>query len=98
MTLREWTNGIGRDFNAWAGTLPTTQFKTIIGASLAVLTFVLYAALTLMEKPVEEFAFGLWLAFVAAWAALDFQQFKTKRNTEWRKDAPTTSDAPEGKP
>lgn len=86
MTLREWTNGVGADFNAWASKLPTTQFKTLVGAALAVLSFVLFAALTLLEKPIEEVAWGLWLAFVAAWAALDFKQFQHKRNTEWKKD------------
>jgi hypothetical protein len=75
--------------------VPTTQFKTLVGASLAVLTFALYAVLALMEKPVEEIAFGLWLGFVAAWAALDFKQFKAKRETEWR-DKPPPADEVKG--
>ena len=96
MSLREWTNGVGADFNAWAGKLPTTQFKTVVGASLAVLTFVLFAVTTLMEKPVEEIAWGLWLTFVAAWAALDFQQFRTKRQTEWQREKPSDPPPPTG--
>ena len=95
MTLREWTNSLGADFNVWARQLPTTQFKTIVGASLALLTFALFAAITLLEKPVEEIAWGLWLTFVAAWAALDFQQFRAKRQTEWPRDK-TADEKPPG--
>lgn len=92
-----WLQEFGRDLNAWLGTVPTTPFMTLVGASLAILTFGLYATLALLEKPVEEIAFGLWLGFCAAWAGLDFKRFKAKRETEWQRDKPAESPSPETK-
>ena len=93
--FRAWLQTFGKDLNEWLGSVPTTPFMTLVGASLAVLTFALYATLALLEKPVEEIAFGLWLGFVAAWAGLDFKRFKAKRETQWQPPDKSAESSPE---
>jgi hypothetical protein len=77
-------------FNDWLKQLASTNFKIAVGAILAVGTGLFYFGseirCTLYTKeftcrPIDSTNFGLWLAFVAAWAGLSYAQFAKKRDT-----------------
>ena len=70
--------------------LPSTNFKIAVGAILSILTAIFYFAsemrCTLVDnsspcRPIDSVNFGMWLGFVAAWAAITTYQFKVKRDT-----------------
>lgn len=74
-------------FNEWMRDLATTNFKIVIGAGLAVSTALFYFGSEIRCRwsegcrPIDSTNFGLWLAFVAAWAGIAYAQFAKKRDT-----------------
>lgn len=62
--------------------LPSTNFKILVGARLAYLTLFFYFATELAGRHIDSVNFGLWLGFVAAWATISYAQFRTKRQTD----------------
>lgn len=76
--------------NVWVGKLATTNWKMFIGGIMALGTMGFYFGSEIrciaykIEgtcRPIDTTNFGLWLAFVAAWAGISVQQFKIKRDT-----------------
>lgn len=64
-------------------TLPTTNYKILVGARLAYATAIFYFTTELRGKKVDSINFALWLGFVAAWAAISYAQYRTSRTTDY---------------
>lgn len=73
--------------NRWIRELATTNFKIVVGAGLAITTAIFYFGSEIhctgnpTCRPIDSTNFGLWLAFVAAWAGIAYAQFAKKRDT-----------------
>jgi hypothetical protein len=74
--------------NAWLKDLASTNFKIAIGALLACSTGLFYYMSEVRCsfhsqpcRPIDSTNFGLWLAFVAAWAGISYAQYAKKRDT-----------------
>lgn len=76
-SAKEWM-----EKSALAG-LPSTNFKIVTTTALYFLTFVAWAAAVLLEKPIEEMTFGLWLAFLAGLGGFALAQFSRQRATDY---------------
>lgn len=74
---KEWL-----EHSALAG-LPSTNFKIVTTVALYFLTFLAWAAAVLFEKPIDEFTFGLWLAFLAGAGGFALAQFNRQRATDY---------------
>lgn len=74
---KEWL-----EHSALAG-LPSTNFKIVTTVALYFLTFFAWAAAVLFEKPIDEFTFGLWLAFLAGAGGFALAQFNRQRATDY---------------
>lgn len=104
------------DLNRWVGELATTNWKIFVGIILAIGTMFFYFGsemrcigykIEATCRPIDSTNFGLWLAFVGAWAGVATYQFKIKRDTYAAPSpdseragvspipAPTTPSAPE---
>lgn len=81
MTMQWFIDRMPKDWGRLP-TLPTTQFKTLVGARLAYATAAFFFVCTFLGKLIDPVLFGLWLSFVGAWAALSVSQYKTKRETD----------------
>lgn len=68
--------------SALAG-LPSTNFKIVTTVALYFLTFLAWAAAVLLEKTIDEFTFGLWLAFLAGAGGFALAQFNRQRATDY---------------
>ena len=79
--------GLFGRINAWIENLASTNFKIVVGSFLALSTGVFYFGSEigcrdpLRCRPIDSTNFGLWLAFVAAWASISYAQFAKKRDT-----------------
>lgn len=82
--------------NSWVTTFSSTNWKIATGMFMSVATMFFYFGsemhciwgITYSEKvlssscrPIDSTNFGLWLAFVAAWAGISYAQFAKKRST-----------------
>lgn len=74
---KEWL-----EHSALAG-LPSTNFKIVTTVALYFLTFFAWALAVLLEKPIDEFTFGLWLAFLAGAGGFALAQFNRQRATDY---------------
>ncbi len=80
---KSWKSGKEWLENSALAGLPSTNFKVVTTTALYFLTFVAWAAAVLLEKPVDEFTFGLWLAFLAGLGGFTVAQFKAQRSTDY---------------
>lgn len=78
-----WKSGKEWMENSWLAGLPSTNFKIVTTVGLYFLTFAAWAAAVLLEKPIDEFTFGLWLAFLAGAGGFALAQFNRQRATDY---------------
>lgn len=80
---KAWKSGKEWLENSALAGLPSTNFKVVTTTALYFFTFLAWAAAVLFEKPVDEFTFGLWLAFLAGLGGFTVAQFKAQRSTDY---------------
>lgn len=80
---KSWKSGKEWFENSVLAGLPSTNFKIVTTVALYFLTFFAWAAAVLLEKPIDEFTFGLWLAFLAGAGGFALAQFNRQRATDY---------------
>ncbi len=78
-----WKSGKEWMENSWLAGLPSTNFKILTTVVLYFLTFCAWALALLLEKPVDEMTFGVWLAFLAGLGGFALAQFAKQRSTDY---------------
>ena len=72
------------DITAFLAALPTTNTRIATTLFLVLLTALTYLYLLIVggDAAIDESVFGMWLAFLSAFAGLDVAQFHFKRKTD----------------
>lgn len=81
MSLRDFLNRFS--LNGALASFPSTNARIFITLLCFIATGMVYLYLLLIgaDAAIDESVFGMWLAFLSAWAGLDVVQFAQKRKT-----------------